>query len=314
MAHEPASKPPLLVRLDRFTRVVGAVVLLAALVVACLGLAVSILNCVYALVVEARVPAGSRPRTNLLISDINHGYRRLDRKVGLKQEPCNVDVVCPEGDPFRDEIRSVAQIIVGGQYTCTATLLNNTSQDGTPYAITAQHCFDDFADPAQTATTVVLYWNFQSQTCGALGGGSRSQNQSGSTLAAASPWDSGSEIVVAAVRDRDEQEVVVVGGGLVDTREKLGEELAGGVGDDDPEDARLSEQQAAGGRVRYVAEFVGRLLDAHRLPDEPDGHGPGRVSIRGLPEGRRAIDHRRLHRGDDIVDVLLAAAARLNRR
>jgi len=149
-----------------------------------------------ALVVEARVPAGSRPRTNLLIAAVNHGYRPLDPKVGLKQEACNVDAVCPEGDPFRNEIRAVAQIIVGGQYTCTATLLNNTAMDETPFVITAQHCFDDFPDPAQTATTVVLYWNFESPTCGRLGGGSRGQNQSGSSLVALSPWDTGSDLVL----------------------------------------------------------------------------------------------------------------------
>ena len=49
-------------------------------------------------------------------------------------------------------------------------------------------------------------------------------------------------------------------------------------------------------------------------PRQHPGNGPGRLSFRGLPEGRCTVDDRRVHRGDDIVADLLAAAACLIRR
>ena len=51
---------------------------------------------------------------------------------------CNNNVICPEGDPWRDQIRSVAMITVGGSGFCTGQLINNCANDGTPYFLTAE--------------------------------------------------------------------------------------------------------------------------------------------------------------------------------
>ena len=50
-----------------------------------------------------------------------------------------MDVICSDGLPWANEIKSVVRILTGGTL-CTGTLVNNTAQDGTPYVLTAEHC------------------------------------------------------------------------------------------------------------------------------------------------------------------------------
>ncbi len=138
------------------------------------------------LVAELHLPSGSD--ADLKISSVNHGYRFFGEDAAQtveKRGSCNVNVVCPEGDPWRDQIRSVARITISGMYVCTGQLVNNTAQDDTPYLLSAGHCFDS----SSVAPSVVAYWNFQSPGCDDFAGGSLSQNQSGSTWVASSPLD-----------------------------------------------------------------------------------------------------------------------------
>lgn len=56
---------------------------------------------------------------------------------------CEVNVNCPEGDLTRQQQDAVVQIYgkVGKSYGyCTGTVVNNTSEDFTPYILTAAHC------------------------------------------------------------------------------------------------------------------------------------------------------------------------------
>jgi len=58
-------------------------------------------------------------------------------------EWCQVNVNCSEGDNWRDEQKGVARIYcVEGNTAgyCSGTLINNTSNDQTPYFLTADHC------------------------------------------------------------------------------------------------------------------------------------------------------------------------------
>jgi hypothetical protein len=59
-------------------------------------------------------------------------------------------------------------------------LVNNTSQNQTPYFLTAYHC----GVSSSNAASVVIYWNFESPTCGQHGGGSLSEYSSGTTFRA----------------------------------------------------------------------------------------------------------------------------------
>ncbi|RKY11790.1 MAG: hypothetical protein DRP65_03250 [Planctomycetota bacterium] len=135
-------------------------------------------------IVEVIVPASQAELLELELTSINHGYRgfRRDGKgvTGLGDSGnCNVNVACPEGDEWCDQIRSVAVFSFGGTYQCTGVLVNNTAQDDTPYFLTAYHCI---SNPSQ-ATSMVIYWNYQSSTCEGTYG-SNGQNQSGAIFRA----------------------------------------------------------------------------------------------------------------------------------
>jgi hypothetical protein len=141
------------------------------------------------LVAELHLPKGSEG--NVTIHSVNHGYRFFG---GSKAEHsdkrgwCHVNVVCPQGDPWRDQIRSVAIIEANDNlyiYGCTANLVNNTAEDLSPYLLTAGHCvLND-----EEAATLVAYWNYQSPTCSDPAGGNLSQNQSGASFIAS--WHEG---------------------------------------------------------------------------------------------------------------------------
>ena len=84
----------------------------------------------------------------LQIGKAVHGYRNIgpmqnDR--GLNDSGnCNHDVDCPI-DPALEDYKdvnkySVAFVLLGG-YMCTGGLVNNTTNDGTPYFLTANHCY-----------------------------------------------------------------------------------------------------------------------------------------------------------------------------
>ena len=98
------------------------------------------------IVVEYFEPNAVAGQGTLTIAHVIHGYRSLTRvqkdlQKGLNDSgACNVDVNCPLGDPWRNQIRSVAMIAVGGNGICTGALINNTCNDGTPYFLTANHC------------------------------------------------------------------------------------------------------------------------------------------------------------------------------
>lgn len=144
-------------------------------------------------VIELNQPADARPRADLRLASIQHGFRGFaDHSAAVKQGTCNIDVVCPEGDGWRDQIRSVARITISGAYLCTGQLLNNTAEDETPYFLTAQHCVEN----ASQASSVVAFWNFESPVCGQLAGGNLSQNQSGASLIALWEWRTGSDFAL----------------------------------------------------------------------------------------------------------------------
>jgi trypsin-like peptidase/flagellar hook capping protein FlgD len=127
------------------------------------------------LVIEIVVPVKERDNLDVLLSSVNVGYRDLSPQTSEKSGDCNIDVACAEGDPWRDEIQSVAVISLTGSTHCTGFMINNTAEDATPYFMTAEHCNVNIA----TAPSLVASWNHQSVNCGDHSGGSLSQNQTG---------------------------------------------------------------------------------------------------------------------------------------
>jgi len=132
------------------------------------------------IVLMAVVPVDALDKVQLELITINHGYRFFGEDSGGRAGSCHVDVVCDEGNRWRSEIPAVGVYTVGGVWRCTGCMVDNTSHDQTPYFLTARHC----GVTAENAGTVVVYWNFESPTCGQHGGGSLSQFTSGSTFRA----------------------------------------------------------------------------------------------------------------------------------
>jgi hypothetical protein len=159
------------------------------------------------LVAELHLPA--RRAAAIEISAVNHGYRFFgedEHAAASMQGNCNIDVICPEGDGWRRQIRSTARITASDGvfvYLCTAQLLNNTSEDDTPYLLTAGHCVMS----EEEASTLVAYWNYESPTCGAHSGGTLSQNQSGASFLATwweledGSYESGSDFALLVLDD-----------------------------------------------------------------------------------------------------------------
>lgn len=136
------------------------------------------------IVVEVFVPNGA-PQPVVRIGKVNQGYRGLEKAdekggIGGTSGACEIDVVCPEGSPWSDQIRAVGVYTVNGTSICTGTLLNNTAVNFTPYFLSANHCGVNSGNDG----TVVVYWNFQSATCGTHGPGSLAQNQTGAIFRA----------------------------------------------------------------------------------------------------------------------------------
>lgn len=136
-------------------------------------------------VVELHLPAGVSPsEISLRLTSVARGFRDLlgtDLNYGAaKQGGCNNDVICPVGDPWRDEIRSVARYVVSGSGLCTGTLIMDTASSFRNFFLTAAHCGLN----AGNAPSVVVYWNYEAPTCGSLSGGPLGDNQSGTVFRA----------------------------------------------------------------------------------------------------------------------------------
>lgn len=147
-------------------------------------------------VIEVVVPRSRAGELKLRLTSVNHDYVGFDRltRTSLLQPmgisgSCNIDVVCPAGDGWRDQIRSVGAYSRFGTMYCTGSLVNNTANDQRMYFLTAHHCGMGTAD---AAASIVVYWNYQNSTCrapgsaasGQNGDGSLAQNQTGATVRA----------------------------------------------------------------------------------------------------------------------------------
>ena len=135
-------------------------------------------------VVELFVPNDANEPPRLTLSQIGRGYRDLFHRakdvLAAQAATCEIDVICPQGDPWRNEIRSVARYTISGNTLCTGTLIMDASGDFRNFFLTANHCGLNSGN----AASVVVYWNYESPICGQRGGGSLAQNQSGATFRA----------------------------------------------------------------------------------------------------------------------------------
>jgi hypothetical protein len=124
--------------------------------------------------IEYFVPRYVTEEAQLEIGSIIHGYRlgrirqHFQNTRGLNDSgDCNYDVNCSIGEDFddiKDVIKkSVALLTLGNGYLCSASLMNNTRNDKTPFLLTANHCLE-ISDPAYW--TVRFNWMSPNPICG----------------------------------------------------------------------------------------------------------------------------------------------------
>jgi len=79
---------------------------------------------------------------------------------------CEVNVKCPEGDSWQDEVKGVTRIKIkknGSSYWCTGSLLNNVRNNHVPYVLTADHCLSGAT--ADDLQQWIFYFGYESPTC-----------------------------------------------------------------------------------------------------------------------------------------------------
>jgi len=87
---------------------------------------------------ELYIPREKAAQLALSIQKITHGYKK--RAFGDSGR-CNNNVVCPEGDAWRAQIRGAAMMLTqfGSRY-CSGSMINNLAFDGRQLFLTAAHC------------------------------------------------------------------------------------------------------------------------------------------------------------------------------
>ena len=144
------------------------------------------------IILELTVPINEVDDIQLHIDSIIHDSTDILNYYGThndsSREDCNINVICSEGDDWRDQINGVVRVSMGSGL-CSASVINNTANDRTPYVLFADHCVSG------SASGYVFYFNYQSTSC--IGtSGSLNQSLSGSTLLASEDINSGPDFAL----------------------------------------------------------------------------------------------------------------------
>ena len=124
------------------------------------------------IIIELNVPYNEVDFVRLNIGSIIHDHEDImgyfDYSNGSTREDCNTNVACPEGVDYENQIDGTIRVTMGGGL-CSASIINNTLNDRTPYVLFADHCVSG------SASSYVFLFNYQASTCT---GTSASENQS----------------------------------------------------------------------------------------------------------------------------------------
>ncbi|MEC9187021.1 MAG: PKD domain-containing protein [Bacteroidota bacterium] len=128
-------------------------------------------------IIEYHEPKGTKEKLSISINQLGYIFRGFEDYLShfnsgklnnlTKADPCQVDVACsPENNGWSSQIDAVVHFTFIQQnyvYVCSASVINNTAQDCTPYILTAWHCGDHTAN--QNLSGYTWYWNYQKTSC-----------------------------------------------------------------------------------------------------------------------------------------------------
>jgi len=128
-------------------------------------------------ILEVFIPDRNQ-KFDLVLNQVAYFYRGLSVVKNVNSSgACEVNVICSEGDNWRDQIRGVAKITMilsDGTYMCSGSLVNNIAQNCTPYF----HCRPLFCvSQAGVAVTPTLLsqwtfrFNYQATSCSGTASG-----------------------------------------------------------------------------------------------------------------------------------------------
>ncbi|UCD16703.1 MAG: hypothetical protein JSV44_09610 [Candidatus Zixiibacteriota bacterium] len=117
-------------------------------------------------ILEYYEPARVAEQGDISIWRVVHGYRNLFDYATAKEAAgfgdagaCNNNVNCPEGEPWQDQIRSIAMVLTSsGTRICSGAMINNVRQDQAPLFLTADHCLG-------SESSWIFMFNYESPTC-----------------------------------------------------------------------------------------------------------------------------------------------------
>jgi PKD repeat protein len=118
----------------------------------------------------------------LVVGSVSQAYREISYSTATATT-ARIGINCTLGADWQDQKRAVCRMIfqdTDGSYYCTGFFVNNTSNDGTPYFMTANHCINSILN----ASTLVIYFNYENSTCSSSDA-SLLQTLSGSSIVAA---------------------------------------------------------------------------------------------------------------------------------
>lgn len=125
------------------------------------------------LVVEMQVPLDKQYPGELELESLAHAFLDMENQAQPENCPagvfdcsqdCEIDVSCAEGDDWWRVKPSVVRLYIeksGFFEYCTGVLVNNTTYDGAPYLLTAQHCIGNNLQAERT----LFQFNYQSADC-----------------------------------------------------------------------------------------------------------------------------------------------------
>ncbi|HSP34614.1 MAG TPA: trypsin-like peptidase domain-containing protein [Thermoanaerobaculia bacterium] len=103
--------------------------------------------------------AGTFDMTSVL--ELVGGIQPTDAPVCLVDASCVNDLQWGNGLDARSAVAQLQFVKDGGSYVCSGGLLNDKNSSGTPYLLTANHCFST----SSSASSLEAYWDYKTPNC-----------------------------------------------------------------------------------------------------------------------------------------------------